>query len=82
VETNKPNDPVQIGSFSVNGVVVQTEYLSDLIKEFWLLTFCRIRHIRLLWPWPEILDNKHRAKLPENPVIITLTGQIGKIING
>jgi len=39
VETNKPNDPVQIGSFGVNGVVVQTEYLSDLIKEFWLLTF-------------------------------------------
>jgi hypothetical protein len=22
----------------VNGVVVQTEYLSDLIEEFWLLT--------------------------------------------
>lgn len=32
---------------SVNGVVVQTEYLSDLIEEFWLLTFCRVRHIRL-----------------------------------
>jgi hypothetical protein len=31
----------------VNGVVVQTEYLPDLIEEFWLLTFCRVRHIRL-----------------------------------
>jgi hypothetical protein len=82
VETNKPNDPVQIGSFGVNGVVVQTEYLSDLIKEFWLLTFCRIRHTKLLWSWPEIPDNGHRAKLPENPAIITLSGQNGKIING
>jgi len=27
--------------------VVQREYLSDLIEEFWLLTFCRVRHIRL-----------------------------------
>jgi hypothetical protein len=82
VETNKPNDPVQIGSLSVNGVVVQTEYLSDLIKEFWLLTFCRIRHIRHLWRWPEILDNRHRANLPENIVNITLSGQNGKIVNG
>jgi len=62
VETNKPHDPVHIGSLGVNGVVVQTEYLSDLIEEFWLLTlsklrpsgrrvegltFCRVRHIRI-----------------------------------
>ena len=40
-------DPVHIGSLGVNGVVVHTEYLSDLIEEFWLLTFCRVRHIRL-----------------------------------
>jgi hypothetical protein len=26
---------------------MQTEYLSDLIEEFWLLTFCRVRHIKL-----------------------------------
>jgi hypothetical protein len=38
VETNKPHDPVHVGSLGVNGVVVQTEYLSDLIEEFWLLT--------------------------------------------
>ena len=62
VETNKAHDPVHVGSLGVNGVVVQTEYLSDLIEEFWLstlskpqpfgwgaegLTFCRVRHIRL-----------------------------------
>jgi hypothetical protein len=46
VEMNKPHDPVHVGSFGVNGVVVQAKYLSHLIKEFWLLTFCRIRHIR------------------------------------
>ena len=38
VETNKPHDPVHVGSLCVNGIVVQTEYLSDLIEEFWLLT--------------------------------------------
>ena len=40
VETNEPHDPVHVGSLGVNGVVVQTENLSDLIEEFWLLTFC------------------------------------------
>ena len=47
METNKPHNLVHVGSLGVNGVVVQTEYLSDLIKEFWLLTFCRVKHIRL-----------------------------------
>jgi hypothetical protein len=46
VETDKPHDPIYVGSLGVNGVVVQTEYLSDLIEEFWLLTFCRVRHIK------------------------------------
>ena len=32
VETNKPYDPVHVGSLGVNGKVVQTEYLSDLIE--------------------------------------------------
>jgi hypothetical protein len=31
----------------VNGVMVQAEYLLDLIEEFWPSTFCRVRHIRL-----------------------------------
>ena len=38
METNKPHDPAHIGSLGMNGVVVQAEYLSDLIKEVWLLT--------------------------------------------
>jgi hypothetical protein len=48
VKTNKPHDPVHVGSLGMNGVVVQTEYLSDLIEEFWLLTFCRVRHKSLI----------------------------------
>jgi hypothetical protein len=39
VETDKPNDPVHIGSLGVNGVAVQTEHLADLIEEFWVVTF-------------------------------------------
>ena len=46
VETNEPHDPVHVGSFGVNGVVVQAEYLSDLIESL-DLSFCQIRHIRL-----------------------------------
>ena len=30
----------------------------------------------------EIADNRAKAKLPENPVNITLSGQNGKLING
>jgi hypothetical protein len=30
----------------------------------------------------EIADNKHGAKLPENPANIALSGQNGKLING
>jgi len=39
METNEPHDPIHVGSLGVNGVVMQTEYLSDLLEEFWLLTF-------------------------------------------
>jgi hypothetical protein len=31
---------------------------------------------------PEMVDNKHRAKLPENPTIIILSGQNCQLING
>jgi hypothetical protein len=30
----------------------------------------------------ESIDNRHRAKLPENPSNITLSGQKGLLING
>jgi hypothetical protein len=34
-------------------------------------------------PWyTEIADNRHGAKLPENPVSIVLSGQKGMLING
>ncbi len=65
VETYKPHDPVHLGSLGVNGVVGQTEYLSDLIEEFWLLTFYRVRHIRLPSCYPEMADNGIRQNCPK-----------------
>jgi len=66
----------------MNGVVVETEHLTDLIEEFWLLTSRRVRHIRSPSWHLAIAANKHRAKLPENPTSIALSGQNGKLING
>jgi hypothetical protein len=45
VDTDEPSDPRHRGSLGVHGVGVQTEYLSPLIKKFWLLTFGRARHL-------------------------------------
>ncbi len=30
----------------MNRIVAQTEYFSDFVEEFWLLTFHRVRHTR------------------------------------
>jgi hypothetical protein len=30
----------------VDGVVVETEYRTDFLEEFWWLTSCWVRHIR------------------------------------
>jgi hypothetical protein len=82
VETDESHNPFHIGSLSVDGVVVQPEHVPHFIEEFWWLTSCRVRHRRLA-PWrPEIADNRHRAKLPENRPNITLSRQIVKLING
>jgi len=82
VETDESYDPLHIGSLGVNGVVVQTEHLSHFIEEFGLLISRRGGHtIPPRW-WLEIADNRHRAKLPENPTNIVLSGQNGKLING
>jgi hypothetical protein len=62
----------------VHGVVVQTGHLSRFIEEFWLLLSCRVRHTRFPAWRPEIADNKHRAKLPENRFNIALSGQKGQ----
>jgi hypothetical protein len=82
VETDESYDPLHIGSLGVNGVVVETEHLADVIEEFWLLTSRRVRHRRPPSWCPEIVDNGHWAKLPENPTNIALSGQNGKLING
>ena len=66
----------------VNGVVVKTEHLSDLIKEFGRLTSCSIKHISSPSWRPENIDNRHRAKLLENQANIALSGQNGQLING
>jgi hypothetical protein len=62
----------------VNGVVVQTEHLSHFIEEFGLWISRRVRHMIPPWWCPEIADNRHRAKLPENQSNIALSGQNGK----
>jgi hypothetical protein len=46
METDEADDPLHIGAFGVNGVVMETEHPSDVIEEFGLLTSCRVRHIR------------------------------------
>ena len=82
VETDESYDPLHRGALGVNGVVMETEHVSDVIEEFWLLTARRVRHIRASSWRLEIADNRHRAKLPENPANIALSGQNGKLING
>ena len=66
----------------MNGVVEETEHFTDFIEEFWLLTSRRVEHIRAPSWRLEMADNGHRAKLPENPANIVLSGQNGKLING
>jgi hypothetical protein len=58
----------------VDGVVVQTEYLSHFIEEFGLLTSCHVRHRRFPSWCPEIADHRYRANLPDNPANIILSG--------
>jgi hypothetical protein len=82
VKTDEPCDPIYIGSLGVNGVVVETEHRSDIIGEFGLWISCRNRPIIPQWWCPEMVDSRHRAKLPENPANIALSGQNGKLISG
>jgi predicted metalloprotease len=66
----------------MKGVVVETEHRRDVIEAFWLLTSPRVRHMRAPFWRLESADKRHRAKLPENPANITLSGQKGLLING
>ncbi len=40
MEANEANDPVHVGPLGMNGIVVETEHVTDFIKQFWLLTSC------------------------------------------
>jgi hypothetical protein len=82
VETDEPDEPLHRGALGVHGGVVQTEHLVHVIEEFGLLTSHRGRHTIPPWWWPEIADNRHRAKLPENPTNIALSRQNSMLING
>ena len=76
VETDEPDNPLHIGAFGVNRVVVETEYLTDFIEELcvdFLLHPAYQDSVITLW----IADNRHRAKLPKNLANITLSGQNG-----
>ena len=44
VNRSSANNPIQIGSLSVNRVVVKSEQLSDLIEEFGLLVRIGVTH--------------------------------------
>jgi hypothetical protein len=65
---------------------MEAQILADFIEKFRLFYFlieCRVRHMLSFQDWrSDMADNRHRAKLPENPVIISLSGQICKLING
>ena len=61
---------------------MQTEHLSHVIEECGLLISRRGKYILPPWWWLESADNRHRAKLPENPSNIVLSGQNGQIIHG
>jgi hypothetical protein len=82
VETDEPYDPIHRGALGMNGVVVETEHRADCIAEFGWLTSRRVRHIRFPQWRPEIADNRHRAKMPENHTNIVLSGQNGQLSNG
>ena len=64
------------GALGMNGIVVETEHLTDFIKEFWLLTPHRVRHNRSPSWCFEIADNRHGTKLIENSENDTLSGKM------
>ena len=82
VDTDESDDPLHRGALDVHGAVVQTEHLLHVIEEVGLLTCRRVRPIKSPSWHPAIADNRHRAKLPENPTNIVLSGQKGQLING
>jgi len=87
VEANEPDHPIQIGALGMDGVVVEAEKRTNFLKKFWALTFCFGRHTSLGTVGRAdsamsalMVDNGHRAKPPESPSNIKLSGQSGLII--
>ena len=66
------------GSSGGDSIVVETEHLVDVIEACWWLTSRRVRYKRSPSWGPQLADNGHGAKLPENPTNITLSGQNDK----
>jgi hypothetical protein len=58
VATDEPYYSRHRGVLGVDGVVVQTEHLADVIEEFWWLTSRCVRHIRSPSWHPESADNR------------------------
>ena len=77
VETDEPYDPLHRGALGMNGGMVQTEHRVDCIEELGLLPSRRVRPRRSPYWRPEIADNGHWVKLPENLTNIALAGQNG-----
>jgi hypothetical protein len=71
METDEPYDPLHRGALGVHGAVVVTEYLRDFIEEFGLWILRRGGPIILSRRCPKVVDNTHRAKLPEKQPNIT-----------
>jgi len=83
VEMGKLTHPIDIGALSVAGIVVKTEHLSDLIREFGRLTFVRGRHSIFVPEDPCCrVYNKCRAKMREKPHSITLSRQNCLVTDG
>ena len=60
----------------LSGVIVQMEYLPDLIEEFWLLTFCRIRHIKTPYGMARPLITGIGQNCPKNRLLSHYQGKM------
>jgi hypothetical protein len=69
--------------FFATAAFSHTTTYSDCREWFQVLTARRVRDITSPSSWrPASADNKHGAKLPENPASMGLSGQNGLLING
>ena len=82
VVMSETDDPVDVGSLGMDGIVVNPENPTDLFKNFGLLTLGGGRHrIFLQSRAGDWLIIATEQKCPKNPIIITLSGQSCLLIN-